>query len=82
MATRTELAEAKVVRTAEQLEADDAQAEKSRLAWEDACFAANTKADVSYERLAELSGKSRSRIDQVLRSVRKRMGLPINSSKS
>jgi hypothetical protein len=67
-------AEAKIVTTLERMETDEARAQKSREAWENAVYEGNTQGGVTYERCAELSRKSRSRIDQVLRAARRRNG--------
>lgn len=65
-------AESKIVSSMQRMEQDELRAQKSREAWEDAVFDGNRQGGVTYERCAELSKKSRSRIDQVLRTVRQR----------
>lgn len=64
--------EAKVAAAAKEMKADEKRALASRRKWENLVHEGNTRGGISYERLAVLSKLSRSRIDQVLRAVRRR----------
>jgi hypothetical protein len=73
-------AEKTLVRAVANMERSDESAAADREAWEAACLDAY-EAGLTYPEIAATSGKSRVRIDQVLRHERVRRGIPVNTQK-
>lgn len=78
MTKAAEEMERRIAAAAKDMERAFTEAEKKREAWEDLCFRGN-RVGISYPDLAVLSNKSRARIDQVIRKVKIRRGLSVNS---